>query len=87
MRTWGSQGAAQGQLNYPIGVAVSAGEVFVADCGNDRIQVFRLDGTFVRTWGSQGAAQGQLNSPIGVAVSAGEVFVAEYGNHRIQVFR
>ncbi len=55
---------------------------------NNRIQVFRLDGTFVRQWASEGSAAGQFANPIGVCVSAaGEVLVADCDNHRIQVFR
>ena len=87
VRTWGSQGTANGQFHNPAGVAVSgAGEVYVTDYNNNRVQVFRADGTFVRTWGSLGTANGQFNYPVGVAVSgAGEVYVADYSNNRVQV--
>ncbi|XP_019618786.1 PREDICTED: tripartite motif-containing protein 3-like [Branchiostoma belcheri] len=45
-RSWGS---GPGQFKYPWGVTVSEeGEIFVADWGNQRIQVFTLQGTFVR---------------------------------------
>ena len=40
--TWGSQGTADGQFNYPYGIAVdSSGNVFVADGHNNRIQKFQ----------------------------------------------
>ncbi|XP_078575616.1 uncharacterized protein LOC144861533 [Branchiostoma floridae x Branchiostoma japonicum] len=47
--TLGVEGSESGELSRPLGVAVSAGgEIFVADCHNQRIQVFTLQGTFVR---------------------------------------
>ena len=47
---WGSHGSGPGQFIEPTGVGVGGGSVFVADRGNDRIQVFDLDGNFVREW-------------------------------------
>ena len=39
---WGSQGGDVGQLKFPEAVAVDAdGAVYVADRGNDRVQVLR----------------------------------------------
>ncbi|XP_035699114.1 tripartite motif-containing protein 3-like [Branchiostoma floridae] len=47
--TFGGEGSGTGQFIYPCGVVVSdEGEIFVADRGNQRIQVFTLQGTFVR---------------------------------------
>ncbi|XP_078580010.1 E3 ubiquitin-protein ligase TRIM32-like [Branchiostoma floridae x Branchiostoma japonicum] len=47
--TIGGKGSEAGRFDVPCGVAVSdEGEIFVADCGNHRIQVFTLGGTFVR---------------------------------------
>jgi uncharacterized protein YjbI with pentapeptide repeats len=38
---WGSRGSGEGQFNGPNGISVdSDGKVYVADSGNDRIQVF-----------------------------------------------
>ncbi|XP_066270477.1 tripartite motif-containing protein 2-like [Branchiostoma lanceolatum] len=47
--TFGGKGSEVGKFDVPCGVAVSEdGEIFIADCGNRRIQVFTLGGTFLR---------------------------------------
>eukprot|EP00058_Branchiostoma_floridae_P002397 XP_002587885.1 hypothetical protein BRAFLDRAFT_87272 [Branchiostoma floridae] len=46
---FGGEGSGSGKFIDPVGVTVSdEGEIFVADYGNRRIQVFTLQGTFVR---------------------------------------
>ena len=83
VRTFGQRGEGEGQLNYPRGIDISAnGQVCVANQGNQCVNVFREDGTFIRTIG-----QGKLQSPNDVLVhSSGLVYVADWGNHRIAVF-
>jgi hypothetical protein len=78
----------------PQGVAVDvAGNVFVADHGNNTIRKITPSGvvtTFAGTAGSSGSADGtgaaaRFNGPQGVAVDvAGNVFVADSGNHTIR---
>jgi Mg-chelatase subunit ChlD len=63
-----------------------SGEVYVADSGNHRLQVFTERGRFERTWGQFGADTGQFNVPRDVAVSDQRVFVTDWGNARVQVF-
>eukprot|EP00058_Branchiostoma_floridae_P002398 XP_002587886.1 hypothetical protein BRAFLDRAFT_87273 [Branchiostoma floridae] len=47
--TFGGEGSGTGQFDGPSGVTVSdEGEIFVADYGNQRIQVFTLQGTSKR---------------------------------------
>lgn len=63
------------------------GDVYVADYGNQRIQVFTSDGEFITKWGSGGGQQGRFQEPSDVAVdSSGNVYVADQGDGRIQVF-
>ena len=48
---WGSQGVAPGQFDNPRDIAVDAqGNVYVADSGNRRVQVFDAAGRFVASW-------------------------------------
>jgi DNA-binding beta-propeller fold protein YncE len=85
----GGAGSRPAQFAGPRGIAVDpAGEeVLIADTGNDRIQWFTLDGTFVRAFGATGQGPGQFDEPNGVAVdSRGHLFVTDAANHRLQEF-
>ncbi len=88
VRTWGSGGTAPGEFSAPIGVAIGpAGDVYVTDSGNNRIQRFRPDGTFVATWGEVGEDLGHLDRPMHAVFGPdGYLYVAEYINDRIQIF-
>ena len=48
--SWGERGHDPGELFRPTGIAVGPHAVFVADTGNDRVQAFEPDGTFVAAW-------------------------------------
>ncbi|XP_078581856.1 uncharacterized protein LOC144865162 [Branchiostoma floridae x Branchiostoma japonicum] len=66
--TFGEGGSGTGQFWYPVGVTVSdEGEIFVADWGNKRIQVFTLQGEFVRQFPTV-VAGGQKMDPHDVAM-------------------
>ncbi len=87
--------AASARLNSPAGVAVdSAGNLFIADYGNNRIRKVSPNGAINTVagngvtgfYGDGGAAtSARLDKPSGVAVdSAGNLFIADYGNNRIR---
>lgn len=72
----------------PRGIAIADGEIFVTDTGNERVQVFASDGTFLRAFGGTGSEAGQLLEPVGIAIGPdGLVYVADTGNQRISVFQ
>jgi uncharacterized protein (TIGR03663 family) len=76
-----------GSFYGPRGITVYNNEVYVTDTGNERVEVFGLDGTFVRAWGGTGSAPNQLIEPVGITVgSDGRVYVADSGNARVSVF-
>jgi len=85
---FGVKGSGDGQFLEPKGVAVdAAGNIYVADTLNHRIQKFDPQGKFLLKWGSKGEGDGQFNEPWGIAVDrAGNVYVADTWNHRIQKF-
>jgi DNA-binding beta-propeller fold protein YncE len=71
----------------PRDVAVTDDEIYVVDTGNERVQVFGLDGTFKRAFGGFGSEPGQLIEPVGIALGPdGRVYVADSGNARIAIF-
>ncbi len=84
----GSRGTGDGQFLEPKAVTVdAAGNIYVADSLNHRIQKFDAAGRFLLKWGVKGEGDGQLNEPWGVAVDkAGNVYVADTWNYRIQKF-
>ena len=56
---WGSSGIGGGLFNNPWGVALDAsGQVYVADYGNDLVQVFNGQGGFVKQWTTEGGLAG-----------------------------
>lgn len=71
----------------PRGVAVTDEEIFVVDTGNERVQVFAIDGMFRRVWGGYGSEPERLIEPVGIAIGPdGRVYVADSGNARVSVF-
>ena len=82
------QGSGPGEMNMPWGVAADeAGDVYVADWRNDRVQKFTADGEFVLEFGSSGDEKGQFNRPASVAVDAhGDIYVSDWLNDRVQMF-
>ena len=85
---WGTTGSDSGEFQHPRGVAVdAAGNVYVADSGNNRVQKFTSTGTYLTQWGTYGSGNGQFGHPEGVAVDGdGNVYVTEDENSRVQKF-
>jgi RHS repeat-associated protein len=90
---FGKEGSGEGQVKEPSAISVetasgSAGDVWVADTGNNRIDKFTASGTFVASYGSKGKENGQFEGPVGIALSETDkyVYVADAGNKRIEVF-
>jgi DNA-binding beta-propeller fold protein YncE len=88
IREWGGYGSFPGSVRDPYGIAVNgAGEIYVCDTGNRRVQKFTNDGTLAALWGSDGSSPGQFRSPRGIALdSKSNVYVADVLNSRIQKF-
>jgi hypothetical protein len=65
IKHWGSTGSGQGQFTGIEALALDAQDnVYVADAGNKRIQVFDAEGTFKSTFGNVG-------TPIAMCISRG----------------
>ena len=85
---WGSRGDGDGHFERPSGIAVDgAGNVYVADRDNHRVQVFDGESRFLAKWGTEGSGDSQFIDPLGIAVDgAGNIYVADTDNNRVQVF-
>lgn len=78
----------QGLFFGPRAIAVTGDEIYVVDTGNERVQVFTPDGTFVRAWGGKGDGPTQFSEPVGIVIGPdNRVYVADSGNARISVFQ
>ncbi len=84
----GADGSGDGQFSSPNGVATDgAGDVFVVDTYNHRVQKFDSAGAYLSQWGVFGSGAGEFGYPEGVATDgAGNVYVADTYNNRIQKF-
>ena len=76
------------QFYGPRDVAVdSNGNIYVADTGNKRIQVFNEDLNYSHSFGGPGIIEGRLDEPVGLAIGPdNSIYVADTWNNRIQVF-
>jgi sugar lactone lactonase YvrE len=85
----GQSGSDSGHFNNPLGVAVDASRIYVADENNHRVQVFdrvtrAYQATISQGWGTGNT---QFKNPSDVAVdSAGNIYVADRQNARVQQF-
>jgi len=84
----GAAGSGPGEFDDPGAVTVDgAGDVYVADTGNDRVVELSSSGGVLAEWGSRGSADGRFRSPTGVGVdAAGDVFVLDGESDRVQEF-
>jgi sugar lactone lactonase YvrE len=72
LKTWGQRGTGRSEFNQPHALAMdSQGRLFVGDRGNNRIQIFDQEGTFIAEWH-------QFGRPSGVFIDAQDnIFVAD----------
>ena len=85
---FGKYGTSDREFDDPQGVAVDdRGHIYVADRGNDRVQIFDRSGAHLRSFGTFGTGDGEFNKPYGIAIANnGRIYVADELNHRIHVF-
>jgi sugar lactone lactonase YvrE len=82
------RGAEEGQFNFPSYLAVdAAGNLYVNDAMNFRIQVFDPDGKLVRAYGETGDTIGTLARTKGIAFdSFGNLYAADGEHSVVQIF-
>lgn len=84
----GTAGPGPDQFNHPRGIAIAQRTepiLYVADRGNNRVQILKRDGTFTGALSAYGT--NSLSAPEDVAVdSRGNLYVADTGNSKIVQF-
>ena len=85
----GSKGSTNGQFMFPHSLAVdNSGNNYVGDIGNQRIQKFSQNGTFLTSWGSARSNDSQFQGLHDVTLDPEGKFVytVELKNHGVQKF-
>ena len=81
----GQDGVGFGEFLNPSGISLDpAGNLYVADSGNHRIQRLSQQGEYITNFGGFGFDRQQLNQPMAVAATGLDVYVADMQNRRIQ---
>ncbi len=82
--SFGSEGSGNGQFKEPMGVAVNdsltesaAGDVYVVDKGNDRVERFSSTGAYLGRFDGSGAFEVEGKAEVGVAVPTGSFSAPE----------
>lgn len=70
LRTIGSHGKEEGQLDKPIGLVVDSQHVYIAEEMNHRISVFKISGEFVCSFQGGGEQPTSMEYPSGIARDA-----------------
>ncbi|CAF1244903.1 unnamed protein product [Adineta steineri] len=83
----GREGSASNELNYPSGIFVDVNlDLYVADCGNDRVQLFQPEESngFTAAGRTSLTPTITLRCPAGIVLDAEKyLFIADIGNDRI----
>jgi len=88
LRDIGKRGNKEGELNLPRDIALDkAGNIYVVDGGNFRVQIFNRDGDFVQQVGKLGRQYGSFARPKGIAIdSQGNIYVSDAAHGNYQIF-
>lgn len=82
----GSKGSKKGQLDDPTDITIASnGDIYIADQGNNWVQVFSSDGGFIRAMTK--GVKANLDEPVAIALdSKDKLFVLDKGRSTVSVF-
>ena len=82
VRSIGSHGKGRGEFSAPLDVKFdTAGNMYVAELNNSRVQVLDSSGHFIRAFG-----EGKLSRPSGLHIADKHVYVSDNSGHCIVVY-
>jgi RHS repeat-associated protein len=83
---FGKEGTTSGRFVEPKSIAVDgSSDVWVADSGNNRLQVFSENGKHIKNVSKLGTNPGEVKHPQGITFDAkGNLWVADTGNNRLE---
>jgi sugar lactone lactonase YvrE len=86
---FGSTGSTEGKLGISsFGLAISGGDLYVSEYGNQRVQEFSTAGAYLGSFDPAGSGTGKSDEPWGIATdpASGNLYVSELGGDRVQEF-
>ena len=85
LQKFATRGSGNGQVLDPKRLAIdTAGDLWVPNAGNNRVDVFNEKGEYVTKFGTAGSEPEQMKDPTGIAVDhSGNVWVADDENNRV----
>ena len=85
--TCGPYGGGNGQLDFALGVVADrAGNVYVVEQSNHRVQKFSSSCGYLTKWGSLGTGNGQFTDPVAIAIDKSDDIYVRDRTSRIQKF-
>jgi DNA-binding beta-propeller fold protein YncE len=75
-----------GELSGAKAIFVDDEYIYVADSGNNRVQIFDKDGNGVKDFGYKGSFSGVLKNPEGIIVNKNEIVVSDTDNNTVSIF-
>jgi hypothetical protein len=79
--SFGTRGTGNGQFEYPGGLVIAGGYIFVVDSQNNRIQQLSLNGLMIAEFGN-----GVLSFPHSICNDGDKLYITDSANHRIVVY-
>lgn len=89
VKTLGRAGQGVAEFQRPLGLAIDEqNRIYIADAGNNRVQVIDETGGFIAEFGGRGWQRGEFDHPTDIALSFQRsyrhLYVADTGNNRVQ---
>lgn len=89
VKTLGRAGQGAGEFQMPLGLAIDeADRIYIADAGNNRVQVIDATGNYITEFGGRGWQTGEFDHPSDIALSFQRsyrhLYVADTQNNRVQ---